>query len=314
MRWMHRVALAAFLVSAVGAATAQDGGKGPTLLAEARKALGGDERLGAVRTVQVKGDFKRMAGQSTIEGELQLQLALPDKMRRDEDLSLPGGGPAIVRTEVLNGTEFWEESSGDQFFLRRGGPDGGGGARRGATAGMPGPGRGGRGPIDSEQIRQFQLRQRQADLARLTLALLMRTNDVVTWVGIAQSPDGTADVLEVKPAEGSATRIFLDRETHLPLMLTWQGFAPQTVARRGRGADAAASGEPPPAPPRPPLDSARDRQQTTLRMTLGEYKAVNGIQLPHVITRGVNDQTTEEWSISSYRLNPAIKAETFIKQ
>jgi hypothetical protein len=69
-------------------------------------------------------------------------------------------------------------------------------------------------------------------------------------------------------------------------MLTWQGAG----GRGGRGAPA------------------------TARMTLGEYKAVSGIRLPHFITRGVNDQTIEEWNVSNYRVNPSFRDDVFTKR
>ena len=51
----------------------------------------------------------------------------------------------------------------------------------------------------------------------------MTTTDApVAWIGTAQSPEGNADVLEVKNADGVATRLFLDVTTHMPLMLTWR--------------------------------------------------------------------------------------------
>jgi hypothetical protein len=46
-------------------------------------------------------------------------------------------------------------------------------------------------------------------------------------------------------------------------------------------------------------------------MTLGEYKTVDGLRLPHLITRGVDDRTTEEWTVEQYRLNPSFKGDTF---
>ena len=52
-------------------------------MAEARKALGGDDRLAAVKTLDVRGDFKRATGQNTVEGELQIRVERPDKLRRD---------------------------------------------------------------------------------------------------------------------------------------------------------------------------------------------------------------------------------------
>ena len=298
-----------------GGAQAQDAARGASLLAEARRALGGEDKLAAVKTLDMKSDFKRTAGQDTIEGELEIRIARPDKMRRDEDLSLPGGGPAIVRTEALNGGDVWDESSGGGGF---GGFGGGGGGRGGFGGGGFGGGRGrnqagqaaaddpaatgqrGARGIDPTQLKEFQRRQRQADLARFNLMWLLDTSTPVAWVGTAESPDGKADVLEIAPAEGGPTRLFLDQSSHLPLMVTWQG-GPGPGGRRGRAGDQPALAPTPPAQP------------PTLRLTLGEYKAVNGIKLPHHITRGANGQTNEEWTVKSYKVNPSFKSDVFSK-
>ena len=311
---MHRmtvsttVAFALALGCVSGAfAQAQDTARGAMLHAEARKAVGGDDKLRAVKALRVAGEFKRNAGQTTIEGETEILIELPGKLRRNEDLSLPGGGPAIIRTEVLNGTEVWDENIGNaNFVFRRGAGGGRGGGGR--DGGDPAVGRrgGGRGPIDPEQLRQLQVRARQAELDRFALAFLLNTTGAVTWVGTAEAPDGKADVLEIKPAEGPTVRLFLDTATHMPLMLTWEGVAAQFMARRGGGPPPAGQGDPAAVPQRP--------QQATLRMTLGEYKTVGGIRLPHLMTRGVNDQTIEEWTVSNYRINPSLKADTFTKK
>jgi hypothetical protein len=51
----------------------------------------------------------------------------------------------------------------------------------------------------------------------------------------------------------------------------------------------------------------------TIETHLSEYKTAGGIKLPHLITRGVNGQTNEEWEIKSYKINPNLKANTFTK-
>lgn len=268
---------------ALGAgASAKAAAKGADLMAEARKALGGEERLRAVKTLDVRGDFKRAAGQNTLEGDLQLRLELPDKLRRDEDTSLPGGGPAIIRTEVLNGHDVWDEGTtgqgvrgafGDRFGRGGGGGGRGGGADRQAAA----DGRG-RAAIDPAQLEEALRRARQADVSRLKLVWLLTTDAPVTWIGTAESPDGKADVLEITPENQPAIRLFLDQTSHLPLMITWGG-APQA----------------------------------TLQMTLAEYKVVNGIRFPHLITRGTSEQTIEEWTIESYRINPSFRSNVFTR-
>ena len=303
----------AMISAASTAAVAQDTAKGAALLGEARRALGGEEKLRTVKTLDVRGDFKRVAGQTTIDGELQVRLETPDKLRRDEDLSLPGGGPAVVRTEVLNGSTVWEDVSGGggAFVGRFGRGDrggGGGGTRFGGPAG------GGRG-IDPARLEEAQRRARQTELSRFMLAWLLTADGEASWVATAESPDGKADVLEIKPVSGPVTRLFLDQGTHMPLMITWQGAAPQLIVRgrqRGDGAgrgDGAARGDAAPRGGGPPPQ----REQATLQMTLGDYKTVNGVKLPHLITRGVNDMTIEEWTIDSYRINPSFKADVFTK-
>jgi hypothetical protein len=296
---------AAAIGTSVPALVAQDASKGEALLAEARRALGGEEKLKSIKTLDVRGDFKRVAGATTIEGELQVRLEAPDKLRRDEDLSLPGGGPAILRIEVLNGSTVWEDISGGGGAFVRLGRGGRGDAGAGADTGG-----GGRAAIDPAQLEEAQRRARQAELSRFMLAWLLSVDGPATWVATAESPDGRADVLEITPASDPVTRLFLDQNTHMPLMITWQGAAPQLIAAaRGRGGRAGAprDGGPRGDGPRPP------REQATLQMTFGDYKTVNGVKLPHLVTRGVNDMTIEEWTIDSYRVNPSFKSDVFTK-
>jgi hypothetical protein len=321
-----------------------DPAKGALLLAEARQAIGG-EKLAAVKALEMKGSFRRAAGTNQVEGDIELLLQLPDKMKRIEDTSAPGGGPAIVATQTLNGSDVWDENSGRAGaafggFGGRGGFGGGAPGGRGGAGGRPvappADGRagdpaaaGGRAAIDPERLRQALVRQRRADFDRLVLGWLLITDAPVSWVGTAESPDGKADVLEIKPVDGVAARLFLDAVTHMPLMLTWQGAAPQAGrggGRRGQpggGPQAAAPVAPTPSPAAPvpggddPTAGPRrggPPPAATLQLTFSDFKAVGGVRLPHTVTRGSNGQTTEEWSISSFKINPSIKADAFTQK
>jgi hypothetical protein len=300
------VLCAAAMYAASAAVTAQDASKGAALLMEARRALGGEEKLRAIRALDVRGDFKRAAGQMSLEGELQIRLETPDKLRRDEDLSLAGGGPAVIRTEVLNGSTVWDDISGGggAFVARFGRGDRGGGDGGGAAGGV----RGGRAAIDPVQLEEAQRRARQVELSRFMLMWLLTVEGDASWIATAESPDGKADVIEITAANRPATRLFLDQTTHMPLMITWQGAVPQLIAR-GRGGRGGQRGDGPP----PDAQQPRVPQQATLQMTLGNYRTVNGVKLPHLMTRGVNDMTIEEWTIDSYRVNPSFKADVFTK-
>jgi hypothetical protein len=351
--------LAVLALGSIGSAQTEDTAKGASLLAEARKALGGEDKLAAVKRLQVKGEMRRGQGNLNLEGDSEVFLEPPDKFRRNESLTLGPGGPGIDRVEVLNGNDIWDENNGGGGRFGRGGFGGGGdfggGGGRGGDVGGGGFRRGGgfgggqnaagdqaaAQGIDPERLKELQLRNRRLEVSRLLLAFLLTTDSPVARIGTAQSPDGTADVLEVKSPDGTATRLFLESTTHMPLMITWTGGG-QRGGRggqgggRGRAGDAAAQGgapqgggappAPQAAPQGPPqggaaVDTAQGRRgrgfgggaPATLEMHLSEYKAVNGIKLPHLITRGTNGETAEEWVIKSYRINPTFKVNTFSK-
>jgi len=297
--------------------------KANAVLAEARKALGGADRLASVQRLQINGTIRRANGNFNLEGDSEVFFELPDKFRRNESLTI-GGGSNFERTEILNGAEFSTEVSGGDF----------GGRGRRFGGGFPGAGGGGAGadgrgapsPEAQERLRDFQRRNIQSEVSRLLVALLLTSEAPFRWIGTAQAPDGSADVVEVKTPDGGATRLFIDTMTHMPLMMTWTGQAGRGTGRGGRRGQAAPDQAPPtdgrgagadaPAGAEP-AQGRRGRgaqgAPVTLEMHLSEYKAVNGIVLPHLITRGVSGETNEEWHVRSYRINPNLKANTFTK-
>ena len=349
--------LAVLALGSIGSAQTEDTAKGASLLAEARKALGGEDKLAAVKRLQVKGEMRRGQGNNTLEGDSEVFLELPDKFRRNESLSIGPGLGGIDRVEALNGNEIWDQNSGGGGRFGRGGFGGGGGDFGGGGRGgdFGGFRRGGGGQqnggadqapqgIDPERLKELQLRNRRAEVSRLLLALLLTTDSPVAWIGTAQSPEGTADVLEVKSSDGTATRLFLDSTTHVPLMMTWSGGgqrggrggqggfrgrgdgAAQGAATQGapQGAPQSGGAEPAARAQAPQAGAAVDTAQgrrgrgaggapATLEMHLSDYKVVSGVKLPHLITRGTNGQTAEEWAIKSYRINPNFKGNTFTK-
>jgi len=290
---------------------AQDTAKGGTLLAEARKALGGEDKLAAVKRLQVSGTFLRSTGpDQVIDGDFDVFVELPDKYRRDEITGFAGAN--VERSEILNGDQVSDQTSGGLTGGggfpgggfgrggRGGGGDRGGGGFRGGFGGGRNQGQNaGAGQQDSasneERLKEQQRRTRQAELARLALVWLLSADGPVAWIGTAQAPEGTADVLELKPASGVPTRLFLDPSTHIPLMITWSGQPSRGGDIRRRGAAAA-------APP---------QGQATLELHLGEYKTVSGIKLPHLITRGPEGITQEELKIKTFKINANLKADTF---
>ncbi len=211
------------------------------VVGQVKKALGGD-KLAAVKAISAEGPFRRSMGQRDMEGTILLTIVRPDKLRRSEEMTMGGmvGGPTVERVSVFNGTEAWDD------VQNRGGM--GGGMRMEIRNGPP-PGAAGPGgsPLTPEQIEQQRLRRMKMELQHWTVALFADSAQPFTDAGVAESPDGKADVLETKDEAGRAVRLFVDQQTHLPLMVQYQEVRPRVMMmggpRRAGAAESAAGAE-----------------------------------------------------------------------
>lgn len=304
MRSIFTLACVLALTSIAARPAAADD-KAAEVLAAARAALGG-QKVDNVRALSAKGEYRRVMGEREINGEMTVELLAPDRLKRTEEMGIPGG-PTFSRVVALNGGEFWEDSANRGGGMMRFGGPGGGPGRQPTEA-------------DRERFRQMQQRRLEGDLRRYMLSWLARTDAPATYVGEAEADDGRADVIEVRPQGGTAMRLFLDQRTHFPLMLTYEAAMPRVFTRRGgQGGQGAAGAPGGPAAGAAPSDQMQRRlaeppQQVTFEVRYEDYRNVDGVMLPHLITQSVNGKPTEEWIIDRYRVNPNLKPESFAKK
>jgi hypothetical protein len=303
------------------------------ILADTRKALGGDKATN-LKTLTAEGPFRRTMGGRDMEGTVVVTIARPDKMHRLEEMAMGGmvGGPVIERTMALNGTTSWEDSQ------NRGGM--GGGMR---IVMQTGPGPGG-GQMTPEQINEARTRRMRVQFQRLTAALFADAAGL-EWVdaGVAESPEGKADILEAKEETGRTLRLFIDQNTKLPLMVQYQDPKPMVMINNGPGRGPGGPGGPgaPPVPPPPPGGAAhaggppqppaapmspeemQKRMEEVRRnppplgtyaMHLSDFKKVDGVMLPHKIETSLDGEPNEEWTIEKFKVNPSIKTDLFEKK
>ena len=188
------------------------------------------------------------------------------------------------------------------------------------------------GATTDASAKDAALQRTRGEAARLLLGLIAGAppSFPVTWsyVGQAESPDGKADVVDVKGPGDFAVRLFVDAESHLPLMLTYMAPEPRVVMRAAPGRDAAAtvdrhgaaaggaagrelSPEERERLEKEMRDTAGAPKMVEMRMFFADYRDVGGLLLPHRISRGTAAKTNEEWEISRYTLNPSFKADRF---
>ena len=273
--------------------------KAAQLLGQARAALGGDKNLNAVQGLSCAGSYARTLGDRQVSGELTLDLQLPDKMLRTET-SNPIGDMTIVVEQGVNGEKLLRSQR------TMNGPPG-------AILRMAPP------PANADAEAQA-VRNARADMTRLLLALVLAPPPSMpleyAYGGEAQSDEGAAaDVVDANGPGSFATRIFLDRKTHRPLMLQYRGLAPQMriqtqavqgppdperMRRAEQAARDAAAAQPPPQP-----------QPVDITLFVDDYKTVNGVQLPHHFSRSIDGKPIEETTCKTIRINPSFKADAF---
>jgi hypothetical protein len=220
--------VAACLPVSWGIATAQSpapAGKGDAaaVLASARQALGGEKKLAAVKTLTAAGRTRQVRGDNLVPIEFELFIELPDKyVRKDE---IPAQETGVTATG-FNGDELLQDPPPPPPPTPTSPPPPAGATPpAGAPAGAPRP--------NPPAARVTGLKQ---DFTRLALGLFATSFSsyplTFTYVAEAEAPQGKADVLEGKGPNNFTIRLFISRDTHLPLMVSWTPPAPP---QRGRG-------------------------------------------------------------------------------
>jgi hypothetical protein len=262
------------------------------LIAQARAAIGGDKAIARIQGLSATGTLQRLIGDRTVDGQFTFDLQLPDKILRTDTISPMGDQTALVTGQGLNGDTLLRSSR----ILN---------APPGAMIRTPPP------PAPGSDAEAQALRNARAEFARMTIALLLSSPASFPLefrsAGQAESPDGMADVVDVTGPNSFAARLFLDAVSHRPLMLTYRGIAPRVVVQTQRGG-------PPPADTHAPAFAMPPGDVVEIALFLDDYRNVDGVQLPHHLTRSIDGKASEELTFTTIKINPAFKPGTFSGQ
>lgn len=275
------------------------------VLKQAREAIGGEEQLQKVQGLNINGQYRRTFGDRQMEGDREISISLPNKYLVEDAMNAGGHSIAMTNTRGLNGDRAWSANSGGggNMIIRMGAP-------------------GGR-ELTPEQIEAAQRRMFAAEFSRYLLAMILTAPSSMEvdykYAGESDVEDVQADVIDVTAPDNFSVRIFFDKKSHLPLLLSYRGPKPRimTMSRQGDGAT------------RSPEDIKKAREEAEKKMQaeaptrseevefyirLTEHKKVGGLMLPHKLTFLTESEVSEEFEISKYQLNPQFKADRFEKQ
>ena len=243
--------------------------KTASVVSAARAALGG-ARLAAVRSLQLEGQCQIFA-EYTLTGTRDLRAVLPDAFL------------FITRSRDVNSTVGWGLRK-EAMFRVQSSP---------SASLLP--------KAQAEAVERVFEKTFRREATRLLVGLLLTTETPVAvsfaYGGQAHSPDGVADVIDLKWSEGLDARLFVDADTHLPLMMTFEEL-------RIRG-----------GPPRSRSEmviAMPEWEKVAQALYFSDHRKVDGVMIPHAIIHAIAGNTYYEWTVDRARINPPGLLETFL--
>jgi len=308
---------------------AQEINKAADIIATARKAIGGG-RLDALKTFSVDASVERNLSNMRMASDVEIVLDLPDKFLRQDTPSGGGGGMMIMAGGGVSGF------NGDRPLQRIQGGTGGGPG--GAVIRMTGPVSTTTGekptPEQLEQLSKAAVRTARTEASRLMLGWFANAHPAAdaqySYLGEAESVEGKAYVIEVKNADNFNARLFIDQQSNLPLMVTYQGPQPRVMTMGNPSSTAMSGGGGHVVTQMNPsmTDEQRKKAQADAEKQIQEmqrtpqpmvdyvvyfeeWKTVDGIKFPFKMRRAMAGTTTEEWTVNKVKVNPKVDSKRF---
>jgi len=305
-RTVTLVVLAALAAAVVGLDATQDAS---SVLGDARQALGRAGGLDEVGALEVTGRTLRLRPDGTTgEYGFELWFEAPDKFVK-RSVVMAMGPTSIYRESGFNGDQLIDEMDTPPALMSGGGnysvrmqwqSDDGSGALSGGPT-----------PAEVAGRREQLIAEAKREFGRLALGIFAGALPAYPldfrYAGRAESPDGTADVLDVRATDGFEARLFVDSETHLPLMLTWRDLEPLEVVLGSDGDVHAGDGTVAML-----TEAEADRREVEYRLVYGDYRVFDGgVTLPTRIQQVVDGTTREETIFDRVDVDADIDPDTF---
>jgi len=319
-----------------------------TLIRQAREAIGGDANINNVRSLTVIAKATKtfeIEGAANVEqGDFELNMQLPNQLSKrlqitrgdgstnNEEVSNieknvdvvvinKGEKAETIVAEPLNGdkkkilvrvagepnvvTTEGEAGKNKVFIVKKDGADGN------ATFTTED----GKKIIINKDVRinHGEGFPRQNELFRTTFSLLLSAPEGVDvsylYAGEGTVDGNSCDIVEAQTG-GASYKLYLDKSSHLPRMITFQGAKPMIFKFKK---DAAApSGEPKEVKVFTHKMDAPELAEFQVKFT--DYRSVNGVQLPYRWEQTIAGKADEILDVTSYEINPANIADKFKKE
>jgi outer membrane lipoprotein-sorting protein len=278
------------ILSSIAPSPAQNGSKGsssPKLLEQARAAIASASKMDEIKSLSASFNIRQLlSGGGQMTGEVQLDFLFPDKFIKNEKWTLPGNAGQIISSFLLNGEQTWSDTRATNSRIPVLRDD----------------------PADAENGRIALLQRLRKENAFYLFQLLLITPSYLSvefiHVGEAQAEDGRADVLDAKGLNDFAVRLFFDKESHRPLLMSYLEPGKQRVPL-SRGKPDKTSDQP------GSQSNVAKGPGIEVQFHFSDYRAEDGITVPHLITQERNGKIIEEKELKRLKINPLFKPDHF---
>ncbi len=153
---------------------------------------------------------------------------------------------------------------------------------------------------------------RHNELFRTTLSLLLTAPqglDVSYTFAGEGNVDGNSCNIVLAQTGGSSFKLFLDKSTFLPRMISFMGMEMPNIAKLEIPA-----GNEPQKEVRVMVRTSEDSATVEHQVKFSDYRSVNGLLLPYRWSENVGGKQTQNVDITNYEVNPANIADKFSGQ
>jgi hypothetical protein len=293
------------------------------LIKQAQTAIGGEAAIGNVRSLTMNGTvaktFDLDGATRTEQGELEINLQLPNQFARMMKLRHPDGSTGEKSAELKKEVNvIVMNNEGEAPILRQIDPNG---QKSGVFVVKKGDvdkavlidknvdGKV-RRVITDENIDVLRANGgfHQNEMFRTTLALLLSapqgTDVTFVYAGDGDVDGNSCDVVEARTGD-STIKLFLNKSSHLPVMMSYQGHKPM-IFRVKRDMKNEANSE-----QRVLVNKLDKPEMAEFQIRFSDYRAVGGVLLPHRWTQTVGGNADEIVDVTSFEINPTNIAEKF---
>jgi ribosomal protein L21 len=341
-RWLIFALMITVLCNVIGIAQSSgDPVKGQQLIALARQALGGEARLNEVQGLGLEGKINRPGQVQDLPAKLKLMFmtrslaGTPSGVEENVDIDVRVGEPGANEKVMIfkNDSDKTHKVDGDKQVIVL------------SKDGMGEPGANSKvifkddsGRIheitsdkkvvfmtkkDSKEINQGNSDTKiekdvminvmgqggqhggeacavpALDLGRSMVGLLLKSPLPMEFNYIGDAENGTADAISIKDKIGFSGVLLLDKATHLPIGLNYRSGHEAIFVRAKKGEKINVE--------ELKKSTEANQEQSEISLRFLDHRVVDGVLLPHRISRTVNGEVKEEYEIEKYDLNPTFK-------